>query len=407
MKHILVIGKYYPPEIGGLERYTYDVARIAGKNHRVTVLAHNRGPNDSIERCGNLTVIRCGTIKVISSQPISPSMLSHMRSLKPDLVHFNAPNFWAAGMLLLSRYNGPLIVTHHADVFARPILKRAVMPLYHRLISKAACIVINSLKNASMSLDLPLGAGPFVAIPHGVDADAYEIDALDRQQFLTERHQLFGDAPVVGFIGRFVRYKGLSVLIDSLARLDGVHALLVGDGPLRSQTEAQARAAGISGRVHFLGNLDERSKIRNLAMMDVLLLPSVDTTEAFGVVQIEAQLMGLPVIASRLPTGLTDVTIDNETGLLVPPRDPDALAKAISRLICDRDLAARFGEAGRRHALRHFTFDAFEKRFRELFEVVLSGRPIEGSFKLVASAQRDGEGRAVPSTLFPDTQHLN
>ena len=381
MKHIVIIGKYYPPELGGLERYTYDVAHVAARTHRVTVLVHSKEKNDRVEQSGNLSIIRCGTIKVVSSQPISPSMLSHMRSLKPDIVHFNAPNFWAAAMLTLSRYRGAVIVTHHADVFGRAMLKRALMPIYHRLVRKATCIVINSLKNASMSADLPTGAGPLVAIPHGIDASVYKVDVDDRERVAAERRRLFGHAPVVGFVGRFVRYKGLSVIIDALSRLDGVHALLIGDGPLRPQTEEQAQVAGISERVHFFGNVDEAAKIRAFAMMDALLLPSVDTTEAFGVVQIEGQLMGLPVVASRLPTGLTDVTIDKETGLLVPPRDPDALAKAISKLIHDRDLAARFGRAGRAHALRHFTFDVFQQRFEELFEKVLSGDSIEGSFK--------------------------
>jgi rhamnosyl/mannosyltransferase len=358
-------------------------------------------PDDSIEQTANLTVIRCGTNKIISSQPISLSMLRHMRTLQPDLVQFNAPNFWAGAMLILARHKGPLIVTHHADVFGRPFLKRAVMPIYHRLIRNATCVVINSLKNASASNDLPVGAGPFVAIPHGVDPDTYNIGDEGRRTLMAERRRQFGDAPVVGFVGRFVRYKGLSVLIDAAARLDGVHFLMIGDGPLRQQTEEQARAAGIVHRVHFLGNLDETAKVRSIAMMDALLLPSVDTTEAFGVVQIEAQLMSVPVIASSLPTGVTDVTLDNETGLLVPPRDPEALAEAISRLIGDRDLAARLGRAGRAHALKNFTFGVFQQRFAELFDVILAGQPIDGLVSAFTLPTRPdsrlrNDGRAAP-----------
>jgi glycosyltransferase involved in cell wall biosynthesis len=373
MKHIVILGKYYPPEIGGVEQYVYDVVRAAAATHRVTVLAHNKGSKDLVERSGNITVIRCGTNKTISSQPISLSMYGYLRSLQPDLVHFNAPNFWAAAMLLVSRYRGPLIVTHHADVFGRPLLKRAVMPIYHRLIRRANFVVVNSLKNASASDDLPAGAGPFVTIPMGVDPSTYRIDSAEREKVLAERRRAFGSAPVVGFVGRFVRYKGLSVLVDAMTRLDGVHALMIGDGPLRTQIEEQARAAGIADRMHFLGSVDEHSKIRKLAMMDMLLLPSVETSEAFGVAQVEAQLMELPVVASRLPTGVTDVTIADQTGLLVPPRDPDALAKAISRLIGDRDFAARLGRQGRAHALGHFTSEIFQRRFQQLFATTLFG----------------------------------
>jgi glycosyltransferase involved in cell wall biosynthesis len=387
MGHILIIGKYYPPEFGGVERYAYDLARAAIGAHRVTVLVHNKDGRDSIEQQGDVTVIRCGTNRIVSSQPVSLSMFAHLRALKPDLVQFNAPNFWAAAMLLLTRYDGPLIITHHADVFGRPLLKRGALPIYHRLLRKADCVVVNSLKNARWSSDLPPKTGPLTAIAHGFEPAAYDISPRERETAAMERRRLCGDSPAVGFLGRFVRYKGLSTMIDALARLDSVHALIVGDGPLRSQVEEQAHSAGIADRVHFLGNLDEADKVRALSMMDILLLPSVDTTEAFGVAQIEAQLMGLPVIASHLPTGVSDVTLDNETGLLVPPRDAAALAKAIAKLLSDKNLAARFGRSGREHALKHFTFEVFQQRYRELFDIVLSGRSLEDTFADSTSSQ--------------------
>jgi len=376
MKHVVIVGKFYPPTHGGVERYASDIVSAVSKKYRVTVVVHNTGAGDVIEAEGNVTVIRCGTPTIRSSQPLSPSMFGHLRALEPDLVHFNAPNFYAAAMLLLVRYKAPLIVTHHADVFGRPILRRMAMPIYRRLVRRAKCIVVNSLKNAVTSKDLPRSAGPFVEIPWGVDASAYNLDARLRTEVSRQRRERFGSAPVVGFIGRFVRYKGLQVLIQALEQLDGVHGLLIGDGPLLPEIIEQVRTAGISNRVHFLGAVDESSKIRALAMMDLLILPSVDTTEAFGLAQVEAQLMSLPVVVSRLPTGVTDVTVDHETGLLVPPRDPNSLAKSIAQLIEDPVLARRLGVSGHQRALGNFTLDVFRRRINELFDIVLSGRSL-------------------------------
>jgi rhamnosyl/mannosyltransferase len=259
------------------------------------------------------------------------------------------------------------------------------MPIYRQLIRRATCVIVNSLKNASTSKDLPSHGCRFVEIPWAVDEKNYRLDD-ERAQLLAERRQRFGSAAVVGFVGRFVRYKGLSVLVDALARLDGVHALMIGDGPLRAQTEEQARAAGIADRMHFLGSLDERAKIHEMAMMDMLALPSNDTTEAFGIVQVEAQLMELPVVASNLPTGVTDVTLDGITGLLVPPNDPCALSDAFARLIDDRALAQRFGIAGRERALRLFTMDVFERRFSGLLSATLSGLPFDDLAKPLLAA---------------------
>jgi rhamnosyl/mannosyltransferase len=304
-------------------------------------------------------------------------MFTHLRSLKPDLVHFNAPNFWAAAMLSLINYDAPLVITHHADVYGRPILRRIVMPLYRRLTRQARCVVVNSLTNAHNSRDLPRGAGPVIEIPWGVDPRPFDIGEHRRSEFAAERRHRFGNSPVIGFVGRFVRYKGLSILIEALKQLEGVHALLIGDGPLRSQIDEQVKSSNLADRVHFLGNIDDATKIRELAMMDLLVLPSIDTTEAFGLAQVEAQLMGLPVVASRLQTGVIDVTIDNITGLLVPPGDPIALADAISCLIRDRALAQRLGRAGRKYALKRFTLDAFQNNFVELFDSVLSSQSLE------------------------------
>jgi glycosyltransferase involved in cell wall biosynthesis len=376
MKHLVILGKYYPPELGGVERYTRDIAHAASKAFRVTVVVHNRERHDSIEQDGDVSVVRCGISAVIKSQPISPSMLRRLSRLQPDIIHFNAPNFWAAAMLLLARHKAPLIITHHADVFARPLLKRTVIPIYRRLVHQSTCVVVNSKKNAVASSDLPKDVRSIVEIPWGVDAKRYGGHQANDTEIRAERQRRFGSAPVVGFVGRFVRYKALPVLIDALSRLNGVHGLLIGDGPLREQIQQQARDAGIADRVHFLGNLDEDGKIRAMRMMDVLAFPSNDTTEAFGVVQVEAQLMGLPVIASRLPTGANDITLDEITGLLVPPNDPEALSGAISRLLNDPAFAQHLGIAGRERALRLFTLDLFDERILNLFDAVLTGQSV-------------------------------
>lgn len=376
MKHLVILGKYYPPELGGVERYTRDIAQAAAKAYRVTVVVHSRDRQDSIEHDGGVSVVRCGTSAIVKSQPISPSMLKRLRTLRPDIIHFNAPNFWAAAMLLLARRKAPLIITHHADVFGRPLLKRTVMPIYRHLVRHASCIIVNSNKNAVASADLRTDARRVVEIPWAVDAKQYCPDRVTDPQIRAERHRRFGNAPVVGFIGRFVRYKALPVLIDALSRLNGVHGLLIGDGPLREQIQQHARAAGIADRVHFSGNLDEDSKILAMGMMDVLALPSNDTTEAFGIVQVEAQLMSLPVVTTRLPTGASDITLDGITGMLVPPNDAGALSDALSRLLNDPPFAHRLGRAGRERALRLFTIDLFEERVLKLFDAVLAGQSL-------------------------------
>lgn len=363
--HVVIVGKYFPPYRGGTEQYTADVARALEKKYRVTVLCHNTRSGDEIEHFGsNTTVIRCGTLCTIKKQPISPSMWWRMAQLKPDIVHFNAPNFWAAAALNFLPANIPLIITHHCDVFGRPMLRRLLLPLYQRLIRRSAAVVVTSTKNVGVSNDIPADVPRVVCIPCGVDESLYTLAADGSGK---EREARFGQAPVIGFVGRLTRYKGLWVLLEALEKLDGVHAILIGEGELKESLQEAIDAAGLSHRVHLAGNVDEATKIREMRMMDVFVLPSIEVTEAFGIVQVEAQLLGKPIVASNLPTGVTDVTIHGTTGLTVPVGDADALAAAIKRLIDNPALAKQFGEAGRKHSLANYTNAIFADHFQKLF----------------------------------------
>jgi glycosyltransferase involved in cell wall biosynthesis len=367
-KHVVIIGKYYPPVFGGIEKYTSLVANSLSRNYRVTVLVHNAAPQDLVECEGNVTIIRCGTKRIVKAQPISPSMWKHLRLLKPDLIQFNAPNFWASALLNIIHRRCPIIVTHHADVFGRRALKLIVIPFYHALVRRSRHVIVNSMKNAKISTDLPKTIPSVVELPHGVDDNLYRTENIDRDALRAARFS--DDAFVVGFVGRFVRYKGLSVLTRALAEVKDVHAVIIGDGPLRSKLEEEIRTFGLSDRVYLTGSVNESRKLEEMACMDALMFPSLETTEAFGVVQVEAQLLGMPVIASDLPTGVTDIT-DNTTGILVPPGDHIALADAIRKLRDDRRLGARLGQAGRQRALARFTLRTFEKQMLDLVDSCL------------------------------------
>ena len=161
------------------------------------------------------------------------------------------------------------------------------------------------------------------------------------------------DARVVGSVGRFVAYKGYDQLVETARlvhrRMPGVHWLLVGDGELRAALEAQCRQLGLKETVHFLGWRDDVPEL--LALCDVVVLPSLG--EHFGRVLIEAMATAKPVVATDAG-GVPEIVLDGQTGLLVPPADPAALARATLDLLADPDRAARLAEAGRRRAEAEF-----------------------------------------------------
>ena len=181
------------------------------------------------------------------------------------------------------------------------------------------------------------------------------------------------EAPLVVFAGRLMAQKNVKTLIDALDILQhvrpGVRALIVGDGPERSVLEETAHDYQLDERVKFLGHRGDLARL--VAAADMLVLPSL--YEGLPNVVLEAMQLGKPVVATAAP-GTTEVVVDGETGLLVPLRNPPALAKAIRTLVDAPELARKMGEAGRVRAEAEFGVSRMIEGFATLYEELARGK---------------------------------
>jgi glycosyltransferase involved in cell wall biosynthesis len=183
---------------------------------------------------------------------------------------------------------------------------------------------------------------------------------------------------VILFVGRLVERKGVRVLIEALRELPrGLRARLVviGDGPERAALEAQARQDGVAAQVEFRGRVTGDDLKRAYAGSNAFVLPAVvdarGDTEGLGVVLLEAMSYGVPVIGSDVG-GITDIVTSGESGLLVPPGNPAALAAAIQRLATDPVFASRLGQAGQRRVREDFSWPAIVRRWEECYAAAVS-----------------------------------
>ncbi len=193
------------------------------------------------------------------------------------------------------------------------------------------------------------------------------------------------EAPAPGvfrilFVGRLVERKGVRYLLEALARLPGrVGARLevVGDGPERPALEALTERLGVSGRVTWRGWVSQAELQQAYARASGFVLPAVvdarGDTEGLGVVLLEAMNQRVPVIASGVG-GITDIVRHEDTGLLVPPGDPDALAAALLRLALDAPLGARLSERGYRLLQEQFTWDAIVPAWKGIYAAAAEAR---------------------------------
>lgn len=370
---ILHLGKFYPPERGGIESYTRALCEwSAAQGHAVAALVHQAPGtrHTSREVIDGVEVHRVACLGTLLYTPLSPTLpleLSRtLRAFDPDLIHLHLPNPSCLAVLASARARRrPWIVHWHAEVPAdAPSWRlrtayRAYRPLEQALLKRASAIVTTSQPYLDASPALAPWHAKTRVIALGV-ADA--TPAAQRTDLWPE-----GDGMRVLAVGRLSHYKGFDVLVDALARAPHARVLLVGEGECDAALRARSIERGVAPRIRFAGGLDDATLLAAYASADVFALPSLNRGEAFGMVLLEAMRARLPVIASAIAgSGVGGVVADGETGMLVEPGDAGALADALKTL-GDAALRMRLGDAGRARFERHFTLQRSAEQWLALY----------------------------------------
>jgi glycosyltransferase involved in cell wall biosynthesis len=190
--------------------------------------------------------------------------------------------------------------------------------------------------------------------------------------------------PTAAFAGRFVREKGIDVLLRAFAKvvaaIPEARLVLVGDGPERLPLHRLIADLGLSTRVSIAGHLPRQELEQYLAKAWVQVVPS-RWSEPFGLVAAEAMMRGTAVIASDTG-GLMEIVQDGDTGFLVPPGDPEALATRLLQVLHDRDLAEHLGQAGRTMALACLSETTVVDRFVEVYQQLIEQKDMQGKGKV-------------------------
>jgi glycosyltransferase involved in cell wall biosynthesis len=364
--------KFYPPALGGMETLVQYLCEGTAGEWDVRAVVANETRLTIEERCGRVRVVRAGSLGTVASVPLCPSLPFHLWREPADCVVLHEPNPVAGSALWLRTPAPRLIVWHHSDL-VRPWWAPYTYGVVQRaLYRRADCVVVSNPVLAARSPLVRL-ARRVEVIPLGIDLEHYRAPDAVREA-LVERVRAIAPGPHILFVGRFVYYKGIDVLIDAMTRCPGT-LLLVGDGPLEGELRTQVATLGLQDRVRFIGRVSDEDLPAYYHASDVFVLPSVAVTEAYGLVQIEAMAAGVPVVSTNLPTGVPWVNQDGVTGLVVPPRDAGALAAALGRLLGDEGLRRSLGAGGRRRAEALFSRDRTIEAFKDLIETTVPVSP--------------------------------
>jgi glycosyltransferase involved in cell wall biosynthesis len=363
---VLHLGKFYPPAKGGIETILKLVCERTAAEVSNRVLVANHVPGSTVEMHGSIAVTRLPVVIKIGAVAVCPTLPMQLARERADVVVLHEPNPMALLAYFLARPAGKLIIWFHSEVI-RPSWRYRLFyrPFLQFALARATRIIVASPTLASSAPQLREWESKCVVIPYGIDVEEASAETVLRAESIQADHA----RPIVLFVGRLVGYKGVQILLEAMRGV-AAKALLVGDGPERAALQHKSESLGVADRVAFLGEVTDGELAALYRACDVVVLPSVTRQEAFGVVQIEAMARGKPVISTDLGTGVAWVNQHGETGLVVPPRNADALHDAIQQLVSDPARCRTLGAAGTRRARSVFTVDRMTQSLLSLYREV-------------------------------------
>ncbi len=372
------ISKFYYPEEGGIEYFVKDLAEaLLYFGVKPFILAHQRQPGILPKKdiINDVRVIRVPIVANISYAPVCPAFVYFFKrtlnEFKPDVLHIHLPNL--SPLLLPSLSDKlPIIIHWHADVVASEydrrlkFLYRFYRPLEKRLLQRATRIIVTSHAYLETSGPLRAFRSKCVTVPLGINPERLKpsipgsVQAFDWSQ------------KIILSVGRLTYYKGYEYLIRAMKYVEGAKLIIVGEGSKREGLNSLIKKQGLTDKVILTGYLPDLQKAYLLQNCYLFCLPSIERTEAFGLSLLEAMYFGKPLVTTNVKgSGMNFVNIHQKTGLVVPPKDEKALARAINFLLQHENLAQKYGQNARNMFEKQFHIVKIAKQIIKLYKTLL------------------------------------
>jgi len=380
---ICMLPCYFYPVIGGAETHVFHLSKnLVERGHEVFVLTSDCTPTNNYhplvnrEEVNGIYIRRFKTFNFGAGLRIWRGLVREILQLRPDIIHVHSIGFPHSDVCaLLGKMKGiPSIVTTHGalgigDSAHKENIRRRVW---------ASIVTRQTLRFFERVIVISPAEKPYVLkavraekiciIPNGVPAEIFD-NNIDPVSF-KERYGLEG-IPVILCLGRLIGKKGVEHLLMAaplVLKKYRVKIIIAGpDGGKKKMLMELSQRLRLDKDVIFTGELSEQDKLKAIACSDMLILPS--KKEAQGIVLLEAQAMGKPVIATR-QGGIPYFIKDGENGILIDYGRPEQIANAVEKLLFDRDFREKIGKEGKETA-RMFTWDVITQKILDVYELVI------------------------------------
>ena len=370
---IVQTNKAYYPKIGGIETVVKTLSEgfVNEYDDEVEVLACNHKVySKKIEKIINkVKVTYLPTFSFALSLPISPSYPRELLKTYGDILHIHEP-FPLADLTLeilpkLRKNFSKIVTSWHCDITRQ----KWALPLYgkyiHKFLNVVDKIIVSNPPLIENSEFLRHYKSKCEVIPIGIHLDWTKTKLESEVQDKIRRKS--DDNFMILFVGRLVIYKGIEYLIEAMQFVENATLVIIGSGSLEKSLKKLIVELNLESKIKMIPEVDEKTLQDYYKACDIFVLPSINETEAYGIVQIEAMACGKPLICTELGTGTSYINKHNLTGLVVPPKDSKVLAQTINETIKNVELRSKWGSNGRTRAFELFTSDKMVKQTHQLY----------------------------------------
>lgn len=350
-----------------METHLADLCQHLKGQVELDVVVSSKGRETTVDQIDGVRVTRLGAAAHLLSSPINPELVTRLRRSKADIVHLHWPHPLALLAYMASGSNAHLVITYHSDIVRQKITGKLLEPFLERALRKATILPTSPNYMESSALLARFRENCRV-VPLGIDPQRVNQVLTSRVKEFRSR---YGQRMILA-TGRQVPYKGFRYLIEAMREVDG-HLVLVGDGPLRGELQAQAAQAGLADKITFAGQVSDEDLRAYYAACAIFAFPSVERSEAFGLVQLEAMAAGKPVVNTDVDSGVPYVSVHEQTGLTARVGDVKSLAGHLNTLLHNEHLRLHYGDAARRRVFEKFTLEKMSNQVLAVYDEVLNG----------------------------------
>lgn len=360
---------YYPDPPGGIYQAIREISlgcAPKGIDSRIFTLSPNPVPHEIEAEEGKILRSRSWAAPASCDLGGPDAFLRFKQAEKwADIVHYHFPWPFADLLRCIADSNKPAVMTYHSDIIRQKILGYLYRPLMLRTLKAMSAVVATSPTYARTSDVLrahvlpdrlhviPLGIGDYANVP--VQGTIDRLPQTGRPYFLA--------------LGVLRYYKGFHTLVEAAAAVNA-DIVIAGSGPEIGHLVELRKQHG-ANNVHFAGQVTEDEKKILLSSCLALVLPSHIRTEAFGMVLVEAAMHGKPMITCEIGSGTSYVNLHDETGIVIPPEQPAALAQAMNTLANDPQLVTQYGQTARQRYESLFSREALGAAYTNLYQQMI------------------------------------